>query len=135
MQEEAILRDSLHDSEESQPLLSLSRATTNAEDISNGGTKSTTAQLKKDKDGFEEEAITPGGEAELTPPDDKDSVLVGGKPEPKQIMFIKVKKETTGANLAALLVIPSISVAASAYINANMPYLLQSPDHFNIPFS
>lgn len=107
----------------------MSRATTNAEDMN----MDRTSMHKKDKDDLEDE-ITPGGQnttLEQTPAKSGPS----DKPEPKQIMFIKVKKETTAANLAALLVIPSISVAASAYVNANMPYLLQSPDHFNIPFS
>ena len=54
--------------------------------------------------------------------------------EVKIILFVKVKKETTLANMIALVIIPMITVAAGAYTNANMPYLLQSRDHFNVAF-
>lgn len=57
-----------------------------------------------------------------------------GEKEVKIILFVKVKKDTTLANIIALIIVPTISVAAGAYTNANMPYLLQSVDHFNIPF-
>ena len=35
----------------------------------------------------------------------------------------------------ALLVAPFAAVTAGSYVNANMPFLLQSESYFNIPFS
>ena len=36
--------------------------------------------------------------------------------------------------MIAIFIAPMISVVAGAYVNAMMPYLLQSEDFFNIPF-
>jgi len=45
-----------------------------------------------------------------------------------------VKKDTTVWNIVALFAIPATTVTAGAYLNANMPYLLQDEDYFNVPF-
>ena len=50
------------------------------------------------------------------------------------ILFMKVKKATTFWNVMALLTIPSIKVAAHAFTNAKMNYLLQDEDFFDVPF-
>lgn len=47
-----------------------------------------------------------------------DPLETGLKKQVKSIMWIKVKKETTGWNLISLFMAPLISVAAGAYINA-----------------
>lgn len=47
---------------------------------------------------------------------------------------MNVKKETTIWNLMALFVAPMVSISAGAYVNTQMPYLLQDPDYFNVPF-
>ena len=53
----------------------------------------------------------------------------------KTIFGIKVKKETTIANLMGLLVTPLVAIAAGSYINAMMPYLLQDEAYFGIEFA
>ena len=53
------------------------------------------------------------GKATLT-----DPLEAGLKKSVKSIMWIKVKKETTGWNLVSLFMAPLISVAAGAYTNA-----------------
>ena len=57
------------------------------------------------------------------------------KKERKTIMGIKIKKDTTVWNLIALFMAPMVSVAAGAYVNAQMPYLLQDSSYFDFPFS
>jgi len=47
---------------------------------------------------------------------------------------MKVKRDTTFWNLMSLFVAPAISVTAGAFVNANMPYLLQDEGYFGIPF-
>jgi len=39
------------------------------------------------------------------------------KKEPKEILWIKVKKETTFANLMALFVAPALAITAGSYLN------------------
>ena len=56
------------------------------------------------------------------------------KKSAREIFWIKVKKETTIWNLFALLVAPVVAVAAGAYVNAMMPYLLQDKDYFGYSF-
>ena len=47
---------------------------------------------------------------------------------------MSVKKETSVWNLIALLVAPMVAITAGAYVNSQMPYLLQDPGYFGIPF-
>ena len=47
---------------------------------------------------------------------------------------MKVKRETTVSNILALFLAPTATVTAGAYLNTNMPYLLQDPEYFNVPF-
>ena len=56
------------------------------------------------------------------------------KKSAREIFWIKVKKETTILNLLAVLVAPVVAVAAGAYVNAMMPYLLQDKDYFGYSF-
>ena len=56
------------------------------------------------------------------------------KKDVKQILWLNVKKDTTMSNLIALLVIPALTISIGGYVNANMPYLLQDPFYFNVPF-
>jgi len=49
------------------------------------------------------------------------------------IMFLKVKKNTTVANVLSLILITGISMMTTAYINAQVIFLLASPDYFNVP--
>lgn len=49
-----------------------------------------------------------------------------------KIMGIVAKRETTVWNLFAIILAPTVAVTAGAYANAQMPYLLQSEDHFAI---
>ena len=49
-------------------------------------------------------------------------------------MFLKVKKETTLANVLALFIIQIVSISATAQTNRNMPLLLTSDDHFDVKF-
>ena len=53
----------------------------------------------------------------------------------KTIMFLKVKKETTLANVLALFVIQMCSISAHSYTTRNMQFLLASWDHFDIKFT
>ena len=48
------------------------------------------------------------------------------------MFLMKVKKSTTYANMASLLMIPTVSVAAHSFINAKMPSLLQDEAYFNV---
>ena len=52
----------------------------------------------------------------------------------KQLIWMNVKRDTTIWNMMALLIIPTLGVTAGAYVNTNMPYLLQDENYFGIPF-
>lgn len=47
---------------------------------------------------------------------------------------MKVKKETTMLNMLALFVAPALAITTGSYLNIQMPYLLQDPEYFDIPF-
>ena len=47
---------------------------------------------------------------------------------------MNVKKETTLCNLMAILIIPALGQTVQSYVNVVMPYLLQDPEFFNIPY-
>ena len=52
--------------------------------------------------------------------------------EVKTIFGINVKKETSVLNLLALFITPMIVMFTGAYVNIQMPYLLQDPDYFDV---
>ena len=52
----------------------------------------------------------------------------------KEILWMKVKGDTTIWNVASLFFIPCIGILAGSFVNTNMPHLLQHPDYFNVPF-
>ena len=64
----------------------------------------------------------------------KQEQVVKEELQDKEIMWMKVKRETTISNILALFLAPTATVTAGAYLNTNMPYLLQDPDYFNVPF-
>ena len=58
------------------------------------------------------------------------------KTEPKELLWgLKVKKETTIWNFAAVIMLPLIGETGFNYINAQLPFLLQDPDYFDIDFA
>ena len=48
-------------------------------------------------------------------------------------MGLNVKKDTTWPNVLAIFYVPFIDSATAAFYNAQMTFLLESPDHFAIP--
>ena len=48
---------------------------------------------------------------------------------------MSVKKETTCANVTFLVYSPAVVIAGFAFINAQLSFILLSPDHFDIPQS
>ena len=64
--------------------------------------------------------------------DATDSNQQGEDKETKMFFGMRVKKDTTPANIFAIILIPSLMVTVGAYTNAQMPYLLQSDEHFDI---
>ena len=48
-------------------------------------------------------------------------------------MGLSVKKETTLANTLAIFYVAFMDFAPAGFYNAQMTFLLESPDHFNIP--
>ena len=47
---------------------------------------------------------------------------------------MKVKNETTLWNLLSILIVPALGQTVQSYLNAVMPYLMQDPEFFNVPF-
>lgn len=90
----------------------------------------------------------PRGDA-INADDENDALIKGNETDAKKeaegedegllkknnhILGMKVKKPTTFWNIFALLLIPSIKVAAHSFTNAKMNYLLQDEDYFDIEF-
>ena len=47
---------------------------------------------------------------------------------------MNVKKKTTIWNLVAILVVPALGQTVQSYLNVVMPYLMQDPEYFNVPY-
>ena len=64
---------------------------------------------------------------------DTGESLVDNKKQPRAILGLSVKKETTLANTLAIFYVAFMDFAPAGFYNAQMTFLLESPDHFNIP--
>ena len=58
--------------------------------------------------------------------------LVNRHNSSKTLLGLKVKKDTTWANLFAIFYVSFIDFAGAGYYNAQMTFLLESQDHFAI---
>ena len=58
--------------------------------------------------------------------------LLVGHNSSKQLMGLKVKKDTTWLNLLAIFYVPFIDFGSAGFYNAQMTFLLESPDHFAV---
>ena len=52
--------------------------------------------------------------------------------EKKRIFGMNVKKDTTVANVLILMYLPAVAIATFAFVNAQLSFVLLSPDHFGI---